>query len=111
MPAHRVADERDLPEAERVDEAQEVRREVLGRVGRRLRPLALAVAALIERDHVKPIRERGRDAVEPVSVRGAAVEEAEGRTAGVSPLEEAQRELADDDGTFARGPASQAWNR
>ncbi|HKC98806.1 MAG TPA: putative glycoside hydrolase, partial [Methylomirabilota bacterium] len=66
------------------------------------------MTALIERDHVKSIVERGRHAIEPVGVSGAAVEEAEGRTAGGSPLEKAQRELADHDGTSARGLASQA---
>jgi hypothetical protein len=85
-----VPDERDPRQAERVEEADQVGREVFGRVGRWLRPLALAVAALIERDHVKSVRERGRDEIEPVGVGGAAVEEAEDRTSGDSRLEKAQ---------------------
>jgi hypothetical protein len=55
---------------------------------------------------VKSIGERRRDEVEPVGVRGAAVQKTESRAAGVSPLEEAQAQPADDDGTLARGLAS-----
>ena len=101
-----MADERDARRAERVDEAEQVRREVLGRVGGRIGPLALAVAALIERDHVEAIGERRRDEVEPVRVCRAAVEETEDRAADDSPFEKVQPQPADHDGTLARGLAS-----
>jgi hypothetical protein len=39
-------------------------------------------------------------------VGGAAVEETEDRTSGNSPLEKAQAQPANHDGTFARGLAS-----
>src|SRR5262249_49600480 len=106
--AHRVADERDARRAERADEAEQVGGEVFGRVGRRVGPLALPVAALIERERVEAIGERGRDEVEPVRVRGAAVEETEDRAADDSPLEKVQPQPADHDGTFARSLASKA---
>jgi len=104
--AHRVADERDARRAERVDEAEQIGGEILGRVRRRVGPLALAVAALIERDHVEAIGERRRDEVEPVRMRGAAVEETEHRAADDSPLEKVEPQPADRDGTLARGLAS-----
>ena len=103
-----MADERDPCEIERVDEPDQVRREVFGAVRRRLRPLALAVAALIERDHVKSLGERGRHEVEPVGMRGAAVKKAEDRAPHVSPLEKAQPEPADHDRAPPRGLASEA---
>ncbi len=90
MAPHRVADERDPPPSERVDDAEQVGREVFRRVRGRLRPLALAVTALIERDHVKPIGERGRDPVEPVGGGRAAVQKTEDGAAGDAPLEKAQ---------------------
>jgi hypothetical protein len=65
------------------------------------------VTALIERDHVKSIDERRRDEVEPVSVRGAAVQETHDRTSDDSPFEKVQPEPADDDGTPACGLASE----
>src|SRR5207247_9688737 len=57
--ALRVADDGHAPPAEGVHHTDEVAREVFGGVRRRLGPLALAVAALIERDHVEPLGERG----------------------------------------------------
>src|SRR5207249_2104510 len=83
----------------------EVAREVFGGVRRRLDPLALAVAALIERDHVEPLGERGRDQIEPVRVRRATVEEAEGGTTGATPVEEVQPKAVDAE----RPRARQSW--
>ena len=103
-----MADERDPCETERVDEPEQVGREVFGAVRRRLRPLALAVTALIERDHVKSLGERGRHEVEPVGMRGAAVQETEDRAPRVAPFEKAQAESADHDRAPARALASEA---
>ena len=105
-----MADECDPPPAERVDHPQQIGREVFGRVGRRLRPLTLAVTALIERDHVKPIGERGRDQIEPVGVGRAAVQKTEDGAAGGSPLEKTQAQTVDLDETPARDLASEAFD-
>jgi len=67
------------------------------------------VAALIERDHVEPVGERGRHQIEPVSVRRAAVQEAERGATGRAPLEEAQAEAVDLEPARPRGLAAEAW--
>jgi hypothetical protein len=108
--AHRVADERHPPPAEGVEDAEQVGGEVLGRVRRRPCPLALAVAALIEGDHVEPAHERGRDVIEPVGVGRAAVQKAEDGAAGHSPLEKVQAEAVDLDRLLARDLASEAFD-
>jgi hypothetical protein len=101
-----VADERHPPPAEGVEDAEQVGGEVLGRVRRRPCPLALAVAALIEGDHVEPADERGRDVIEPVGVGRAAVQEADDRTTRRLPLEKAQSQTVDVDRTSARATTS-----
>ena len=85
--AHGVADHGHPAPAEGVHHSDQVAGEVLGGVGGLGRPLAGSVAALVERDHVVAIDEGGHDGVEPVRVRGAAVQEAERRPAGLAPLE------------------------
>ena len=107
--AHRMPDDRHALPAQRVHDADEVTREVLGGVRGRLGPLALAVAALIERDHVEPVGERGRHQIEPVSVRRAAVQEAERGATRRAPLEEAQAEAVDLEPARPRGLAAEAW--
>jgi len=66
------------------------------------------VTPLIERDHVKPIDERGRHEVEPVRVGGAAVQEAEHGTPSAAPLEKAQAQAADHHRAPPRALASEA---
>ena len=88
--------------------AEQVGGEVLGRVGGRLRPLALAVTALIERDHVESVGERRRDAIEPVRVGGAAVQEAEHRAPGVPHSRKLKRRPLTSTERRARGLASEA---
>ena len=76
---HRMADDNHTRPAQHIHQSGEVRREVLGAVGGRVGPGALTVTALIQRDDVKAVGERGRDGVEPVRVRRAAVQKAERR--------------------------------
>jgi len=45
------------------------------------------VAPLIEGEHVEPIGERSGDAIEPVRVGGAPVQQAEAGSPGLPPLE------------------------
>jgi hypothetical protein len=77
--AHGVADHGHPAPAEGVHHADQVLREILGGVRLAGRPLARSMAALVEREHVVAVDEGGHDRVEPVRVRGAAVEEAERR--------------------------------
>src|SRR5207302_1963358 len=80
--------------AQPVHQLQQVAGEVQGSVGGRLGPLALAVAALVERKHVEPVGKGGRHLVEPVRVGRAAVKEAEGRRAGPARFQEVQAQPA-----------------
>src|SRR5687767_10358957 len=68
--------------AEVVHEGEQVRGEVLGGIRGRRGPCALAVTALIERDHVEPVGERRNYMIEPVRVRRAAMKETDGRRLG-----------------------------
>src|SRR5262249_18702796 len=97
-------DDHPLP-AQRVDHGQEVGGKILGRIRRRNGPLALAVAALIERDDVEAVDERARDPVEPVGVCRSAVEHEQPGTGRVAPLERVQGDLAGLEGTVTRGRA------
>ena len=104
-----MADDGHALPAEGIHHTDEVAREVFGGVRGRLGPLALAVAALIERDHVEPLGERGRDQIEPVRVRRATVQEAEGGPTGSTPLEEVQPKAVDPERPHPRGLAPEAW--
>ena len=55
---------------------------------------------------MKSVDECRRDEVEPVGVRGAAVQETDGRAPDNAPFEKAQSQPTDDDGTLARELAS-----
>jgi len=48
------------------------------------------VTALVESDHVITIRERGNDAIEPVRMRRAAVQETQWRRARRARMQEVQ---------------------
>src|SRR5438874_1097211 len=81
--------------------------EIPGGIGRRRRPLALAVAPLVEGDRVEPVRERRNDPIEPVSVRRAAMEEADGRRTIRADLQELQSKAVERLRTTLRRLASQ----
>ena len=87
---------------ERLHHPQEVRGEVLGGVLARRRPLALAVAALVEGQHVVAPDEGGDHRVEPVGVGRAAVQEAERGASRRRPLERAQAEPVHREGSAYR---------
>jgi len=90
--AHPIADQdRALP-AERVDHGQQIGG-VFGGVGRRNRPLALAMPALIEREDVEPISKSSRHPIEPVGVGGPTVQHEDAGARRAAPLERMQREL------------------
>ncbi len=78
--AHRVADQHEIAQVELLDHLRQVRRVTLVGVRRRIRPLAVAVAALIQRDYAIGRDEARRDEVEPVRVGGAAVQAQHGGT-------------------------------
>ena len=107
--AHGVADHGHPAPAEGIHDADQVAGEVLGGVRGLGRPLARAMAPLVEREHVVTVDESGHDRVEPVRVRGTAVEEAERRAARLAPLEGVQRQAADLEGTRTGGLASEAY--
>jgi hypothetical protein len=48
------------------------------------------VATLVEGEHVETVSERPGDAIEPVGVGGAAVQQSERRPPGVAPFEPVQ---------------------
>ena len=104
-----MADHRHALPAEGVHHPDEVAREVLGGVRGRLGPLALTVAALIERDHMESLGERGRDQIEPVGVRRAAVQEAERGATGGPPLEQVQPKAVDPERPRPRGLTPETW--
>jgi len=85
--AHRVANQDHPVPLESVHQAAQVIAEVLGAVGGRLRPLALPVAALVEREEVEAVGEGGSHGIKPVAVGRAAMEEEESRTPGYPPFE------------------------
>src|SRR5439155_351856 len=70
---HRVAHQRHPDPAQPVHQGEQIAREILGGVGRWSRPLAPAVAALVEGNHVEPVSQGRHDPIEPVGVRGAAM--------------------------------------
>jgi hypothetical protein len=100
---HRVADHGHPRPAHGVGHADQITREVLGRVGGLGRPLAGPVAALVEREHVEPVGEGGHDPVEPVGVRRATVQEAERGAAGFAPFQGVERQPADLEGSGPGG--------
>src|SRR5215467_13149287 len=93
--AHRVADECHPPPAERIHDPDQVRRELLRSIPGIRRPVALAVAPLIERDHVEPVNERRHHRVEPMGMGGASVQEAESGATGLAPLERTESHAVD----------------
>jgi len=93
--AHRVADERHSPPAERIHDPDQIRGKLLRSIARVGRPVAFAVAPLIERDHVEPVNECRHHRVEPMGVGGASVEEAEGRATRLAPLERTESHSVD----------------
>jgi len=101
--AHGVADHGHAAPAQGVHHPDQVAREVLGGVRRTGRPLAPAVAALVERDHVIASAERGDDGVEPVRVRGATVQEAERGATGLAPFQRVEGQPADLEGALTGG--------
>ena len=97
---HRVADEHHAAGCQRVLDRGQIAREVLEAVPRRLRPVALAVAAQVGRDE-PPSRDEGGDergwfvyVVPPVRVAAVAVEEQRRRVGLTPPHEAAEREPA-----------------
>ena len=105
--AHRVPDEDRRFPPEAVDDANDVAREVLGRVGRWVCPRALPVAALVQRRDVMALRERGREGVEPVRVGGPPMEKQDAGRGHRPPLEEVELETADLDPPASRGLAGE----
>ena len=92
---HRVPDQGHPLPTQRIHDAEEVRRELLGAVPRVGRPVALPVAPLVERDDVEPVNERGHHRVEPMGMGRAAMEEAQRGAAGLAPLERAESHAVD----------------
>src|SRR5262249_58490769 len=68
---------------------------------------ALPVAALVERDDVAAVREAGRDSVEPVRVRGAAVKEEDAGGGRCTPFEGVKLEVTNVDALASRGLAGE----
>jgi hypothetical protein len=93
--AHGVADHHRPAPAERVQDPQEVAGKVLRGVGGRRRPVALAVAPLVERHDVAAIGEGRGHQVEPVGMGGASVQEAEPGLPRLTPFQGVQAEAAD----------------
>src|SRR5262249_43691447 len=88
--AHRVPDQRHACPAQARHQPAQILGKIGGRVGGRCRPLAVAVTALVEGDHVIAIPERGNDAIEPMRMRRTAVQETQGRCARRARLQEVQ---------------------
>ncbi len=108
MTTHGVADDYHVGPGQGVHDGDEVAGEVLGGVAAIGRPVAEAMASLVEGHDVKPIREGPRYLVEPVGMGGATVEEAEGGAARRAPLEEVQGESVGADATAPRGRAGES---
>ena len=87
MAAHGVADHDHAPPPHGIHHFPQIRGELLGPVLAVGSPATLPVSPLVEGDDVKPVNEGRDDGVEPVSVGGAAVEEAEGGPARLAPLQ------------------------
>jgi hypothetical protein len=105
--AHGVANQDRLSPPERIQKMPEVFREVLGAVGRRIRPLALSVAALVQGDHVEAVG-KGRDnSVKPVAVGRAAVEEEKAPIPMHPPLERVELEPVGEDESGTRKAAAE----
>jgi len=92
---HRVADQRHARKAEPIHQCEQIAREVFGGIGRRRRPLTLAVAPLIERNRANARRQAPNDAIKPVGVRSPAVEEENRRRIVGSALQEMQANPVD----------------
>src|SRR5262245_45653374 len=96
-PAQRHADQNEPVEPEVVDEGAEVLDVALGTVIHRGRPLAVAVAALVERDTVALRLESSADEVPRVHVEPAAVQEQHGRPASRAPVQVVEAHATEDD--------------
>src|SRR5271170_2336715 len=81
MPAHRMAYHHRRAETPSRDQRRQILNVVPRAVGPVLRPIAVAMAALIEREHVIVADEGRRRKVPPMSVRRAAVQEEQQRLA------------------------------
>ena len=104
-PAHRQAEEREPPEAEAIHDHREVvghGRHAVVAVGR---DVAISVAALVERDDVPPRDEPGGEAVPGPGVAGDAVEEHEGRSAGIAPFDVVEIDAVDVDRSVEKAHA------
>src|SRR6185295_19998555 len=87
--AHRVADQGHPLPAQRIHDTEQVGGELLGAVVRVRRPVALPVPPLVERNNVEPVNECRHYLIKPMGMSRAAMEEAQGGVAGLSPLERA----------------------
>src|SRR3990170_2218410 len=106
--AHGMADEGHGPPAESLHHPEQIPAEVLGPVGGRLGPLALAVPPLIQGEDVEAVGEGGRHGVEPVGVGRPAVEEQETREAGSAPFEAVEAQGVDGQAAASRRFAAEA---
>ena len=70
------------------------------------RAVAVPVAALVERDDAPPRGELRGEAVPGPGVAGDAVEEHEGRSAGIAPLDVVEVDAVDVDRSVEKGHAS-----
>jgi len=90
--AHGVGDECHASGGEGPEQGVEVGGEVLDAVGRRVGPVALAVAAQVRRDDPPARHECGHERIPPVRVSAVAVEEHDGRVRLAAPGERVQHE-------------------
>ena len=90
--ARRVAEQREAPQPQRVDERLEIPDVVLHEVGAFGTPRRVAVPAHVEGDDVVVAGERRRDVVERVRVPGDAVEQDHRRLRRVAPFEVVEAE-------------------
>ena len=65
------------------------------------------MAALIEGHDVEPIHERPGYTVEPVSVGGASVQQAQSRATGLTPFESVKRDFTGVERPMTRGRAGE----
>jgi hypothetical protein len=107
-PAHRVADEREAAQAQAAREGGHV-------VGHRAHPvvvvgggIAVAVPALVEREHAPGRRQALREVVPHPGVPGDAVQQDHRRGVGGPPVEIVQRDAVDLDGALEEGHAGQS---
>src|SRR5206468_6011752 len=84
------------------EEGADVGHEVVAAVAARGRPVRVAVAALIEGEHVVIAGQVGRDLVPAVRGLRAAVEEQHGRLAPGAPVEEVEAEAVEGGGAVGR---------